>query len=87
MIVYTNQALADLGRLEAIASGAVALIVDAIGLLDRHPFIGRVVENGRREFVISRGKTGHLALYDFDERANEVTVTAVRHQRETGYEP
>ena len=68
---------------DAIAT--VDLIVDALKILNDHPFIGGPVEQGLRELVISRGKTGYLALYDYDEAADLIVVLAVRHQRERGY--
>jgi plasmid stabilization system protein ParE len=61
------------------------LIIDALCILERHPMIGRPIEHGLRELVISRGNSGYLALYQDDESANAVIVLAVRHQREQGY--
>jgi hypothetical protein len=34
--------------------------------MEKHPLIGRVVEKGYRELVISRGRSGYLALYRYD---------------------
>lgn len=68
---------------DAIAT--IDLVLDAIKILDDHPLIGRPVEQGLRELVISRGKTGYLALYDYDEATDLVVVHAIRHQRERGY--
>ena len=68
---------------DAIAT--VDLVVDALKILNDHPLIGRPVEQGLRELVISRGRTGYLALYDYDEATDLVLVLAVRHQRESGY--
>lgn len=68
---------------DAIAT--IDLVVDAIKILDDHPLIGRPVEQGLRELVISRGRTGYLALYDYDEATDLVVVLAIRHQRERGY--
>ncbi len=62
----------------------VDLVTDALGILEKHPKIGRPVEQGLRELVISRGKSGYLALYQYDESADLVIVLAVRHQREQG---
>lgn len=45
----------------------VDLVTGALGILERHPNIGRAVEQGLRELVISRGKSGYLALYQYDE--------------------
>ena len=91
--VFSADAVEDLERLvdflmteqpeEAIHT--VDLIVDAIQILDTHPLIGRPVEQGMRELIISRGKTGYLALYDYDEASDLVVVLAIRHQRERGY--
>lgn len=61
------------------------LILDALAVLALHPKIGRPIAHGLRELVISRGKSGYLALYDYDELADMVLVLAVRHQRELGY--
>jgi plasmid stabilization system protein ParE len=85
VILFTDEALDDLLRLDQAAAGARDLIRRAVMLLGEHPFVGRTVEHGLRELVISRGKTGYLALYDYDESADEVIVLAVRHQREAGY--
>ena len=81
---YAATALADLDRLNDVASGASSLITNAVDVLARHPLIGREVEEGLRELIISRGKTGYVALYDFDEVLDTVTVRAIRHQREAG---
>jgi len=40
------------------------------------------VEKELRELVISRGKTGYLALYDYVEEHDVVRVLAIWHQRE-----
>jgi hypothetical protein len=34
-----------------------------VDILKRHPEIDRPVEDGLRELVISRGRTGYVALY------------------------
>lgn len=62
------------------------LITDALCILERHPMIGRPIKQGLRELVISRGNSGYLALYQYDESADVVIVLAVRHQREQGYQ-
>lgn len=69
--------------LEAVQT--VDLVTDALGILEQHPKIGRPVEQGLRELVISRGKSGYLALYQYDEAADLAIVLAVRRQREQGY--
>lgn len=74
-----------MAKLPDEAVRTIDLIVDALGILAAHPNIGRPVELGLRELVISRGKTGYLALYQYDEAADMAIVLAVRHQREQGY--
>lgn len=63
----------------------VDLVLDALSVLERHPLMGRPVAHGLRELVISRGRTGYLALYAFDATADVVFVLAIRHQREQDY--
>jgi plasmid stabilization system protein ParE len=74
-----------LAKLPQDAIQTVDLITDALAILEQHPKIGRPVEQGLRELVISRGKTGYLALYQYDEVADMVVVLSVRHQREQDY--
>ena len=90
---YTEHALNDLEKLrdflretdEAPAAQTVELITTAVGLLEQHPLIGRPAESGLRELVVSRGKSGYLALYLYDEARDRVLVLRLRHQREAGY--
>jgi hypothetical protein len=51
------------------------------------PKVGRPVEEDFRELIIDFGSSGYLALYDFDEMSDAVTVHAVRHQKENDYYP
>jgi len=74
-----------LAKLPHDAIQTVDLITEALAILEQHPKMGRPVERGLRELVISRGKTGYLALYQYDEAADMVVVLAVRHQREQDY--
>jgi plasmid stabilization system protein ParE len=67
------------------AQDTVELIVDALEILEQHPEIGRKLHFGQRELVISRGRTGYLALYRFLPPIDRILVLAVRHQRESGY--
>ena len=67
------------------ATGALELIGEAVELLSHHPLIGRPVEHALRELVISRGRTGYLALYSFEEDQQAVLILAIRHQREADY--
>jgi toxin ParE1/3/4 len=67
------------------AATRIQSIVDAIGVLESSPSIGRPVEFGQRELIISTGASGYLALYRYDPMLDTVFVLAVRSQREQGY--
>lgn len=69
----------------AAAVETAGLIFDALAVLERHPMIGRPVEEELRELVISRGKSGYVALYEYREAQDLVVVLGVRHQREAGF--
>ncbi|MDP2369450.1 type II toxin-antitoxin system RelE/ParE family toxin [Rhodoferax sp.] len=92
-LVYSEAALTDLERLgdfliasdSAAASLTIGVIFEALDILTHSPEIGRKVRAGNRELVISRGKTGYLALYRFLPTRQRVLVLALRHQREAGY--
>ena len=92
-LVYTEQALVDLERLSDFlletdpqaAQDTVILIFEALEILVQHPEIGRKVHFGQRELVISRRRTGYLALYRFLPHLDSILVLALRHQRESGY--
>lgn len=92
-LIYASQALTDLDRLTdflleadpASAPETTDLILEAVELLANHPLIGRPVEEGLRELIISRGKSGYIALYSYEEAEDVVLVLAIRHQREVGY--
>ena len=92
-LIYSGRAFADLERLTdflietdpSAATETIGLIEEAVELLRRHPLIGRPVEYELRELVISRGRTGYVALYGFEEDRDAVLILAIRHQREAGY--
>ena len=89
-VFYAPRALADIERLaeflvardETAAMETGEIIIGAIAHLARHPLMGRIVEHGLRELVISRGRTGYVALYRFDSARDSVVMLAIRHQRE-----
>ncbi len=92
-LIYSVQALRDLERLSDFlldsdpraAEATLDLIEEAVIVLERHPLIGRSVESGLRELVISRGRSGYVALYSFEHAHDAVLILAIRHQREAGY--
>ena len=93
VIRYAPRALADMEKLcdfladsdPVFGERTIELIASAAAVLEQHPLIGRPVESGLRELVISRGRSGYLALYRYDEDRDRVLVPAIRHQREAGY--
>ncbi len=93
-IVYSERALADFESIfefiadenPPVAAETVSIIQEAITVLERHPLIGRAMESGLRELVISRGRTGYVALYNYLDVEDVVQVLALRHQREAGYQ-
>jgi plasmid stabilization system protein ParE len=92
-LIYSRTALLDLEKLTdflleidpSAAAETVGLIQEAVAVLRRHPLIGRPVELDLRELIISRGKTGYVALYSFEADHDAVLILAIRHQREAGY--
>ena len=92
-LIYSTRAFADLDRFIRFAGEqgldslkAVTVISGAIEILEHHPLIGRPVEHELRELIISHGKTGFVALYDYHPDDDLVVILAVRHQREAGYQ-
>ena len=93
VIVLTPGALSDLERLRtflvesdpAAAGWTIELILAGISVIADHPFIGRPAEADLREVVISRGRSGYLALYRYDEANDRALILSIRHQREAGY--
>lgn len=91
--LLTPEAADDLERLTDFllashpehALATVDVVLNALKILENHPQIGRPLGHGLRELVISRGSTGYLALYQFDESYDVVVVLRVRHQREVTY--
>ena len=93
-LAWDEHALEDLARLSdflaendpASAVETVDLVEQAVSMLRAHPLVGRRVTARLRELVISRGRTGYSALYEYREEFDRVIVRAIRHRRETGFE-
>ena len=89
-LVFAPHALDDLDRLadflleqsQRAARETGPLIIEGLQALKRHPLVGRPVEHGLRELLISRGRSGYIALYRYDPGSDVVLVLRVRHQRE-----
>jgi addiction module RelE/StbE family toxin len=92
-VIYSEEALRDFERIiefslrstPASPSRVVERIRDAIAMLEEHPLIGRKRDALRRELVISRGRSGYVAMYRFDSTKDIVFVLRIRHQREAGF--
>ena len=93
-VIWTPAALGDVERLHDFlkvknplaARRAVHAIREGLNLLAEQPQVGRPVENMEpefREWLISFGDSGYVALYHFD--GEDAVILAVRHQREAGY--
>jgi len=95
VIIFDTEALDDLerifefnfGRDPATALDHIDKVRSALVILDTHPEIGRPLSRGStlRELVISHGKTGYIALYEYSPVEKLVRIVAIRHQREAGY--
>ncbi len=90
---YSLDAITDIDRLVnflmgfdlAAALDTYGIINDGLQLLKRHPKIGRIVTGEKRELAISRGSTGYVAVYTFDNLLDVVIVLAIKRQRESDF--
>lgn len=93
-LVFAPRAFQDVERLTAfliasdpgVAAATASLLFDGLRMLKQHPLVGRPAEHGYRELLISRGRTGYVALYQYDVEKDVAIVLAVRHQREGGFD-
>ena len=92
-LVLSPRTLQDLERLADFLLAADpeaarhtgAVLISGLQILKHHPLVGRIIEHGYRELVISRGRTGYIALYKFDVVRDVALILTIRHQREGGY--
>ena len=92
-LVFAPQAAQDLKRLTEFlldtdphtANETVSVLIEGLRILKQHPLIGRTIEQDYRELIISRGRTGYVALYSYDITRNVALILAIRHQRESGF--
>jgi plasmid stabilization system protein ParE len=92
-VQLSPRAVADLERIfefiaerdPALALETITKVREAVQILARHPLIGRLVDTHRRELIISKGRTGYVALYRWFDATETALVLRVRHQREAGY--
>ena len=93
-LLFATRAFEDLDRLTdflldrapELAAETVPLILGGLRTLKDHPLIGRPVEADLRELLISRGRTGYIALYRYNPAHDVVLVLRVRHQRELHFD-
>ncbi len=93
-LVFAPRALQDAERLTAFliesdpdaAATTARLLFSGLHILKEHPLVGRPAEHGYRELLISRGRTGYVALYRYDVERDVAIVLAMRHQRESGFD-
>jgi plasmid stabilization system protein ParE len=91
---FATRAFEDLDRLTdflldrapELAAETVPLILGGLRTLKDHPLIGRPVEADLRELLISRGRTGYIALYRYNPADDVVLVLRIRHQRELHFD-
>ena len=92
-VTYSVAALAELQRIFAnleaddptLAGNSVASIAAAISDLSTRPRLGRPAEQGLRERVVSRGRTGYVVLYRHLELDDCVLIAGIRHRYAAGY--
>jgi plasmid stabilization system protein ParE len=92
-LVFAPRALDDLDRMTdfllerstEFAAATAPIIISGLEALKLHPLLGRPVEYGLRELLISRGSSGYVALYQYDVATDTAIVLAIRHQREAGF--
>ena len=92
-VIYSQGAFDDLERIylalepedPTLAENCMALVATGIRDLGAQPELGRPAEEGYRERVLSRGRTGYVALYRHLELDDTVLVLAIRHRYQAGY--
>lgn len=93
-LVWSEPALASVQRLYRFLAGknvaaarrAVKAIREGVSILAAHPQVGRVVEDmdaAFRDWPVDFGDSGYVVRYRFS--GAEVTILAVRHQKEAGF--
>lgn len=93
-LIWSPSALLDVQRLYRFlaeknaeaAKCAAHTIREGLTILAKQPEVGRPAEDMEpeyREWPISFGDSGYIALYHYDGRT--AIILAVRHQKEVGY--
>ena len=92
-LVFSENAIQDIYRLThfllesypEIALDTGEIIIDGLQVLVTHPLVGEKNEGGIRRLIISRGRSGYMALYHYDSLNDRVLVLAIKHQRELDF--
>jgi plasmid stabilization system protein ParE len=92
-LVFSPSALKDIERVAEFlmesdrlaASATAGVLRGGLKILEDHPLVGRPAELGYRELLISRGRTGYVALYKYDVARDAAIILAIRHPREGGF--
>ena len=92
-LVFSPAALQDIERLTELlmepdpgaASATAGVMTGGLKILKTHPLVGKPAEHDYRELLISRGRTGYVALYQYDVVRDAAIILAIRHQREGGF--
>jgi len=92
-IIFSDTAICDIYSLTYFlldtypksAAETGELIIDGLQVLASHPLVGARNEGGLRKLVISRGRTGYIALYDYDALKERVLIMTIKHQRENEF--
>jgi plasmid stabilization system protein ParE len=94
-LIWTGPALADVQRLYQFmaskspdaARRAVSTIRNQVRILEAQPGVRRALADTDPEYrtwPIDFGESGYVVLYRFDN--SQVSILALRHQREAGFE-
>ena len=90
-LVFSPSALQDIERLTEFlmesdpvaASATIDVLTGGLNILKDHPLVGRPAELGYRELLISRGRTGYIALYEYAVERDAAIVLAIRRENRT----
>lgn len=70
---------------DSAGPGVMAFMLDGLQVLTHQPGIGRPVQNGLRELILHRDKSGYIVKYRYLPSLDAVRVLRIRHQRQSGY--
>ena len=90
-LLYSEHSVEDLRRLAeflvaddpSAAVRTAELIGRGLEILETHPLIGRAVPGGLRELIVSHGRTGYIALYEYhpDRKSTRLNSSHIQKSR------